>query len=65
MGEHVAGEHRPAVPFTELDLDLGRAHLDQRELGRDEEPVQHHEQEGERDRDRRIDLEPDGCGGSE
>ena len=61
----MAGEHRPAVALAELDLDLGPAHLDQRELGRDEEPVQHHEQERERDRDRRIDLEADGCGGSE
>ena len=43
-------------------LDLRRPHLDQGELGRDEEAVEEHEQEREGDRDRRVDFEAHRCG---
>ena len=62
--EHVLGEAGAAIAFADLDLDLGRPDLDQRELRRDEEAVDDHEHDRQRDRRGRGDLEADrraGC----
>ena len=49
--QHVLGEAGAAISFADLDLDLRRPDLDQRELGGDEEAVDDHEHDRQRDRD--------------
>ncbi len=56
--DHVLRDLGAAVALAP-DLDLRRPHLDQRELGGDEEAVQEHEQERQRNGERGVDLEAD------
>jgi len=63
VAEHVPRQAGPPVALRDVGLDLRRPHLDQGELGGDEEAVQSHQQEGEEQPPRRADLEAAGpCG---
>ena len=63
--DHVLREPRAAVALAELDLDLGRPHLDQRELGGHEEAVHEHEEDRQSNGDRGVELEADRGAGSQ